>query len=237
MTSCAEHAAQAEPAAPAETAAQAERTIRAQLDLYPAAIFDMDGTVMNSEIWHHQAWQQMLKDFGLPALTTADLYAYGGMPTLEIAKAVVERFNSDADPQAMSVRKAELYRNEFIKHATVFPKIAALLKELHSAGKRVAIATSSHKFEATQLLTQNGLMPYIDALVTGDLVTRGKPNPDIYLLAAERLNVPPQDCVVFEDTVIGMQGIKNARMAAVKVFEGELDCDHVITLAEPWPQA
>lgn len=211
-------------------------TIRAQLNLYPAMIFDMDGTVMNSEIWHHKAWQQMLKDFGLPELTTADLYGYGGMPTLEIAKAVVQRFHSDVDPQAMTMRKAELYRNEFIKHATPFPKICALLKELHAAGKRIAIATSSHQPEATTLLTQNGLMPYIDALVTGDQVTRGKPNPDIYLLAAERLKAQPQDCVVFEDTVIGMQGIKNAGMAAVKVFEGELDCDHVIPLSEPWPQ-
>lgn len=213
----------------------AESTIRAQLNLYPAMIFDMDGTVMNSEIWHHKAWQQMLKEFGLPELTTADLYGYGGMPTLAIAQAVVKRFNSNADPQAMTVRKAELYRNEFIKYATPFPKICALLKDLHAAGKRIAIATSSHNHEATTLLTQNGLMPYIDALVTGELVARGKPNPDIYLLAAERLKAQPQDCVVFEDTVIGMQGIKNAGMAAVKVFEGELDCDHVITLAEPWP--
>lgn len=212
-------------------------TILSQLNLYQAAIFDMDGTVMNSEIWHHKAWQQMLQEFGFPILTKEDLYGYGGMPTMDIAKAVIKRFNHEADPAAMSERKAELYRTQFIHHATPFPKICAILKELHSSGKRVAIATSSHKDIATALLTEHGLMPYIDALVTGDMVVRGKPNPDIYLLAAAKLNTNPQDCVVFEDTVVGMQGIKNAGMAAVKVFEGELDCDHVITLDEAWPQA
>ena len=77
-------------------------------------------------------------------------------------------------------------------------------------------------------------MPYIHSLVTGDMVQKGKPNPDIYLLAAKSLGADPVDCLVFEDTVVGMIGIKNAKMDGVKVFDGEFDCDHIIKADEAW---
>ncbi len=212
--------------------------LRAQIQLYSNFIFDMDGTLMNSEIWHHESWNQMVGEFGIPRLSTELLWSYGGMPTIEISRDICRRFNSDADPVAMSARKTELYRDVYMMRAEPFPMICDLLKELKASGKRIAIATSSHQEEAQFLLGKNSLLPYIDALVTGDMVTRGKPNPDIYLLAAEKLQGKIDDCLVFEDTVIGMQGVHNAKMAAVKVFDGAFDCDHVINPDEVWqPQA
>ncbi len=205
-----------------------------QIQLYPAVIFDMDGTVMNSEIWHHEAWNHMVQEFGCPKLPVELLLAYGGLPTLKISNNIIERYKLSADPEAMSKRKVELYLNEYMQRAEPFEKIASLLKDLHAQGKRIAIATSSHEPEAKFLLNKAGLMPFIDALVTGDMVTNGKPNPDIYLLASSKLNTTPADCLVFEDTVVGMQGIKNAKMDAVKVYDGDFDCDHVIKADEPW---
>ena len=209
--------------------------LRQQIDLYPAIIFDMDGTLMNSEIWHHRSWNDALKQYGIPELSTDKLYAYGGMPSLEIAKDVLKNVgNTELDPQEVGDLKGKLYRQEYMMQAEPFPLVCSFLKELHAEGKRIAIATSSHQQEARFLLGKHGLLDYIDAVISGDMVTRGKPNPDIYLLAAEKLNAKIEDCLVFEDTVIGMQGIKNAGMAAVKVFEGEYACDHVITKDEVW---
>lgn len=212
-------------------------SLREEIDLYSYVIFDMDGTLLNSEIWHHRAWNQMVSEFGMPQLSTELLISFGGLPTLEISRRICELNHVEADLEAMSQRKNELYVTKYMFEAEPFPEICALLKELSSSGKRIAIATSSHYKESSYLLEKHGILPFVHALITGDQVQRGKPNPDIYLLAAEKLKAPASECLVFEDTVVGMAGIKNAKMAAVKVFDGHFDCDHVIPYTEPWPQA
>lgn len=200
-----------------------------QISLYPAFIFDMDGTLINSEIWHHKAWNHMVQEFGCPPLSDETLIAYGGLPTEVISQKVIDTHNLSASVEQMSKRKTDLYLNEYMPKAEPFPFFADLLKELSASGKRIAVATSSHQKEARYLLEKNGLMPYIHALVTGEMVQKGKPNPDIYLLAAHKLNVEAHDCLVFEDTIVGMAGCKNARMSGIKVFDGAFDCDHIIS--------
>lgn len=205
-----------------------------QIDLYPAMIFDMDGTIMNSELKHHESWNHALQEFGFPKLSTEELYSLGGLPSLVIAQRCIDKYGIKTDPVAIADRKNKLYIEHYMIEAQPFPMVANLVKELSAKGKRVAIATSSHKKEAEFLLGKHGLLEYIHALVTGDMVTHGKPNPDIYLLAAQGLNSKAEDCLVFEDTVVGMAGVKNAQMDAVKVFEGHFDCDHVIKKDEFW---
>lgn len=209
-------------------------SLRAQIDLYPYDIFDMDGTLLNSEIWHHEAWNQMVSEFGMPRLSTEQLYSYGGLPTLEISRRICELNHVQADLEAMSKRKTELYVTKYMYKAEPFPEICELLKELSASGKRVAIATSSHYKESSFLLEKHGILPYVHALITGDQVHKGKPNPEIYLLAAQKLGAKVEECLVFEDTVVGMAGVKNAKMSAVKVFAGHFDCDHVIPYTEEW---
>ena len=205
-----------------------------QIQKYPAFIFDMDGTIINSEIWHHVAWKHMVKLFGGPELPHELLLEYGGLPTATICRDLIKRYNLNADPEEMAKTKTDLFINEYMPKAEPFWKIENILKYLYAQGKRIAIATSSHQPEARYLLGKVGLMPYIHSLVTGDMVQKGKPNPDIYLLAAKSLGADPVDCLVFEDTVVGMIGIKNAKMDGVKVFDGEFDCDHIIKADEAW---
>ena len=123
-------------------------TLREQIDLYPYVIFDMDGTLLNSEIWHHEAWNQMLTEFGMPRLSTAQLYSFGGLPTPEISRRICELNHVQADIDAMSKRKTELYTTKYMFNPEPFPEICNLLKELSASGKRIAIATSSHKKES-----------------------------------------------------------------------------------------
>ena len=208
--------------------AQLERTIA----LYPALIFDMDGTVINSEIRHHDAWNHMLDEFGFERLSSDILYGFASLPGIVITRRICEQYQSStpekADPEAMNTRKNELYENIYIKQADPFAYFVKLIKEAHARGQRIAIATSSRQHEARYLMDKAGLTPYLDSIISGDMVENGKPAPDIYQLAASTLNMPYTNCLVFEDSVLGMKGAAAARMDAIKVFDGHFDCNEPV---------
>lgn len=201
---------------------------------YPAFIFDMDGTLLNSEVWHREAWNHMLEEHGAQPLSTQLLIDLAGLPTRVLAQKLVDEYNVKGDPHDMTVLKTRLYLDEYMSKVGTFPLICDLLKEVKAMGRAVAIATSSHQEEAVYQLERNGLLEHIDALITGEMVKNGKPAPDIYLMAARKIGATPAQCLVFEDTITGMKGCKNAGMAAVKVFDGNFDCDHIIQPDEPW---
>lgn len=199
-----------------------------QIWQYSGYVFDMDGTLMNSEIWHHASWRQAAFKHGFPELSTELLISYGGLPSAEIVRRLNAKFDKNADSEQLVKDKSELYIKEYMPKTEPFPVICSLLKDLKAAGKRIAVATSSHQTEARFLLEKNNVMPYVDALVTGEMVVNGKPNPDIYLLAVKHLNLTPDQCLIFEDTVVGLAGAKNANMDVVKVFDGAIEIDHII---------
>lgn len=199
-----------------------------EIKRYDGVIFDMDGTLMNSEIWHHVAWRKAAANHGMPEIPTELLISYGGLPSAEIVRRLNAKYGATADVEQVSREKAEIYINECMPQVEPFPEICAILKDLYAAGKRIAIATSSHQKETRYLLTKTKVLPYVHAVITGDMVTRGKPNPDIYLLAAKSLNLPVEKCLIFEDTVVGMAGAKNANIDVVKVFDGKFEIDQII---------
>lgn len=207
-----------------------------QIVQYPAFIFDMDGTLLNSEIWHRAAWKKMVLECGGPELSTQELISIAGMTTFDTAKLLAKRHNLTTSAELMTKRKEEIFINEFMPNTEAFPFITDLLKTLHAQGKAVAIATSSPYHDAHYLLTKNNILPHVDALITGDMVKRGKPNPDIYLLAANTIGAQAYECLVFEDTIAGMKGAKNAHMDAIKVFDGHFECERIIGASDFWPQ-
>lgn len=202
------------------------------ISLYQSLIFDMDGTLINSEIKHHEAWNHMLEEFGFQRLGSDIFYGFASLPGLVITNKICEQYQSStpqkADPVAMNQYKNEVYENIYIKQADAFPFFVQLVKESHARGQRIAVATSSRQHEAKFLLEKAGLLNYVDTIVSGDMVENGKPNPDIYLLAAQKLQSNPDQCLVFEDSVLGMKGAKAAQMDAIKVFDGHFDCDHIV---------
>lgn len=206
-----------------------------QINQFKGHIFDMDGTLINSEPLHHEAWRDAVKDFGGAHLSTELLMSFGGLPTMIIANRVIEMFNLKCDAQTLYQSKTRIYRTTYMQQVQNFPDICKVLKDLSESGKRVTLCTSSHMEEAEYFMNKFGLKQYLNAMVTGEMVQRGKPNPDIYLLAAEKIETEVKDCLVFEDTVVGMKGVKNANMAAVKVFDGRFECQNVIKPDDFWP--
>ncbi|OAN18083.1 carotenoid dehydrogenase [Photobacterium jeanii] len=189
------------------------------LSKYQALIFDMDGTLIDSMPAHLGAWRRTCEAFGIP-FDQEWLHSLGGMPTKKTARAIIERYQLDVQPQLLVETKFQYY--EATEHkGVVIPATVDLLKQFRHE-KKTAVGTGCIRRHADELLTMTELLPLLDAVVTASDVIRYKPEPDTFLLAAERVGVKPQDCVVFEDTNLGRQAALAAGMDCILVKNGEL---------------
>lgn len=192
---------------------------QSRFEQYDALIFDMDGTLVDSMPLHLDAWELTSAEFGLP-FDRVQLNEYGGIPTRKIVAILAEQHGLSIDIEAFARRKIALYMEQIDK-AGVFPQMWELVRQHH--GKvPMGIGTGSPRNQAERILRSTGLDAYISVLVSADDVTNHKPHPDTFLRVAERLGANPANCLVFEDTRIGIQAGKAAGMATVLATEGEL---------------
>ncbi|AHE48629.1 phosphatase YqaB [Aeromonas hydrophila 4AK4] len=190
-----------------------------QFEQYDALIFDMDGTLVDSMPLHLDAWEITSAEFGLP-FDRAQLNEYGGIPTRKIVAMLAEQHGLEIDVEAFARRKVALYLAQ-IDRVSVFPAMWELVKRCH--GKvPMGIGTGSTREHAAHILRQTGLDAFIPVLVSADDVSNHKPHPDTFLKVAEQLGANPANCLVFEDTPIGIEAGKAGGMATVLATEGEL---------------
>jgi beta-phosphoglucomutase-like phosphatase (HAD superfamily) len=181
---------------------------------YGALIFDCDGTLAHSMPNHYQAWTDTLRSFGAD-LDEDHFYSMGGVPTPVIIRKLNEQFGYGLDVALTHAKKEHRY-TELIHTIKEIEAVANIARANH--GKvPMAVASGGIGKVVEATLTTIGLRPLFDAIVTMDDVTNGKPAPDIFLLAAEKLGVAPADCVVYEDAVPGIEGARRAGMRVVDV--------------------
>ncbi len=187
---------------------------------YKGLIFDLDGTLINSMPYHALAWKQVAYEHGFD-IDVNDIYAMGGSASRDIATFYKNKGEPVGDIDEYVKRKIAIFQ-ENIPKIEVFQKIFNELKEAKSLGIRIAIGTGTRTANATRILKEKDLFDYIDALVTADDVTRHKPNPDTFLVAAKRLELEPQDCLVFEDGQLGIKAALRGGFDCIEVKDNEM---------------
>ncbi|WP_086984273.1 beta-phosphoglucomutase family hydrolase [Vibrio aphrogenes] len=186
---------------------------------YKGLIFDMDGTLIDTMPSHLHAWKQTAEQYQFP-FDQEWIHSMGGMPTQKVAMQLKSRYHIDIDPQQVADTKTSLF-SHLIEDGSIIQCTFDVLKQCYGK-KKLAIGTGSNQANAIKLLDYNGILPLLDAVVTAADVDNHKPNPDTFLLAAEKLGLEPSECVVFEDTEIGRQAALAAGMDCIMVKDGKL---------------
>jgi beta-phosphoglucomutase len=181
-----------------------------------AVIWDVDGVLLDSAEQHRQAWHALAAMEGV-LFTDADFWSTFGMRNADI---IPRFYGPDLTPervQTLGDRKEAMYRELLRTEAVALPGARGLVMALHAAGYRQAIGSSAPMQNLHVVIDLLGLGPYVEAVVSGEQVARGKPAPDIFLAAAAELDVSPARCVVVEDAPAGVAAAHAGGMRCLAV--------------------
>jgi beta-phosphoglucomutase family hydrolase len=183
---------------------------------FSAFIFDLDGTLIDTMPLHFRAWDAAMRHAGLSSALDEDLfYSLGGVPTRRVAELIARHYNLAIDPDAVFHHKEKLF-GELQADARLIAPVVEFARKVAGAHP-VAIASGGPRDIVRRSLELSGLAPLFRVVVTADDVVHGKPSPDMFLLAAERMGVEPAGCLVFEDAEPGMRAAEAAGMRWVRV--------------------
>jgi beta-phosphoglucomutase family hydrolase len=193
-----------------------ERTMKLKLPpgKFAAYLFDCDGTIADSMPLHYVAWKQALGKWNCE-FDERTFYAWGGMPTAEIIATLNRRHGLEMVVETVCTEKENLYYEMLPQ----LKAIAEVVEHIEAQHKRIPFAVVSGGTLETVVasLTAVNLLDKFDVFVCAGDYKKGKPDPEPFLLAAEKLGVNPKDCLVFEDTEMGIQAATAAGMASVRV--------------------
>jgi beta-phosphoglucomutase len=180
-----------------------------------AAIWDMDGVLVDTGQLHYQSWVESLASIGFP-LSYQEFSATYGMNNTSILKYLLGPDIPQPLIDRLGDQKEESFRRMAAGKVQVLPGVRPLLAALGAAGVRQALGSSAPQANIDVLLEAGGLRPYFEAVVSAWAMP-GKPDPAVYLEAARQLGVPPRRCVVIEDAVPGVEGARRAGMQCIAV--------------------
>jgi HAD superfamily hydrolase (TIGR01509 family) len=179
-------------------------------------IFDCDGTLIDSMPVHYKAWDAAMRQRGLKGPLSEDLfYSLGGVPTLRVAELIAKHYGLQIDPLDVFHLKEDLFVKMLPEVQLINPVVefARRVAKTHP----VSVASGGPRVVVNQSLRLAGIADLFKVVVTADDVVHGKPSPDMFLLAAKLMGVPPEKCLVFEDAVPGFQAAHAAGMQVVHV--------------------
>jgi HAD superfamily hydrolase (TIGR01509 family) len=186
---------------------------------YGGYIFDCDGTIADSMPLHHESWRYALMKHGASfEYTTALFKSLAGVGHADTVRRLNKQFGDQLDPEAVAEDK-ERYFESHADGIVPLDEVADWARRLHAEGARMSVASGGARTGVHRTLRAIGpfeLFP-VDCIVTQDDVRRGKPDPEIFLLAASRMGVDPRDCIVMEDSPLGIQGARDAGMDCLQI--------------------
>ncbi|MFG6095196.1 HAD family phosphatase [Leptothoe sp. ISB3NOV94-8A] len=200
-----------------------------------AFIFDMDGTLVDNMAFHMQAWQKFLSSLGVE-MTEAEVQQQTHGTIEQCIRRICGEELSDAAVTTLAHQKEALYRELYKPHLQPITGLREFLQIAQSLEITMALGTSAMKPNIDLVLDGLDIAAYFTICVGGDDVTLGKPHPETFLTIAQQLDIAPRYCVVFEDSVIGIEAAQNAGMRAVALttsapasaFTGQSTVEYII---------
>jgi beta-phosphoglucomutase family hydrolase len=185
---------------------------------FPAAlIFDMDGTMVDNMGVHQRVWLEILAEHGAQIDPATFHQLTAGKTNPEILRTYLRLDLSDVEIAALSAEKEARYRRAFQEHLQPVKGLVEFLHAVGQAGIPLAVASAAGWNNIDFVLDGIGIRSCFSVIVSGDEVQNGKPHPEMFLTAAARLGVQPQDCIVFEDSPGGVESAHRAGMQAILV--------------------
>jgi HAD superfamily hydrolase (TIGR01509 family) len=190
-----------------------------------ALLFDLDGTLIDSEKFHFDCWNTFLCPYNVSIEFKDWLSNYAGIPLPKNAKTILDRYKIDEDLTSFIDRREKItfdgFRTtdiELMPHALEFVQFA------YEKGLTLAVVTASPKIDVEAVFERNGLAKYFSLFITRTDVSKSKPNPESYNLCVERLGIAKEECIVFEDT---LNGVKSALAAGITCYAIQIMCVHI----------
>lgn len=188
-----------------------------------ACIFDMDGVLVSTEIYHFKAWQRLAQTVGI---TIDEVFneQLKGVSRAVCIDLILAHGGIQKTPEEKDILAAQknAWFLEYIQHIgpqDVFPGVVDFLKQLRAKGYKLAIGSASKN--APLLLEKMEIAHYFDVVIDGNKIEKAKPNPEVFLRGAQELGIAPAHCVVFEDALSGVQAAKSAGMYCIGVGSPE----------------
>jgi beta-phosphoglucomutase len=180
-----------------------------------AVVWDLDGVIVDSAEAQNASWVAMAQEFGVPYDAERDFRVIFGRHNTDIINSLWKVMDAEGVERMVEIKEGHFRRNATTLRP--LPGVLDLMDALRKAGWRQAIGSSAPMENVKLLVEVTGVSPYIEAIASGDDVTAGKPNPQVFLLAFERLGVEPHDGVVIEDAPAGIQAGVRAGAATLGV--------------------
>lgn len=192
----------------------------------PAVIFDLDGTLVDSEPNYCAATRQVLAAHGVPGYTWEDHTRFIGIGTMETLATLQQQYDINAPLEELLAAKNQSYLALARGGTGIFPQMQKLVELLHAAGHPLAVASGSSRAAIDAVLEGTPLGRLLPIRVSAEDVDRGKPEADVFLAAARELGVPAAGCVVLEDAPPGAEAARRAEMRCVAVPSVPDTADH-----------
>lgn len=180
-----------------------------------ALIFDLDGTLADTETYHYYAWRDTLLANGVEEFSFPTFLGYVGTSNEKVAGDYIQEQGLQVTAIQLIAQKQQRYKKS-ISQIELYPGVWEIL-ERYRGDKMLAVASSSHSPEVNQLLEEREILSFFSVVLTGDMVKKRKPDPEIYLQTSSALGVEARTCVAFEDSIHGLAAAKNAGMIGIAV--------------------
>lgn len=191
-----------------------------------AVIFDLDGVICFTDKYHYQAWKALADKLGIyfDEKINNRLRGVSRMASLEIILERADKTYTQEEKEAFAEEKNDNYKEllKNMKESDLSGEVKTTLEELRARGYLLAIGSSSKNTKF--ILGQLGLGNFFDAIADGTDITHSKPDPEVFLKAAEKLGMKPEDCAVVEDAKAGIEAAKAANMTALALDGDARDC-------------